>query len=101
MTFSIAARDPDTGMFGVAVSTKLLCVGHLAPFMAAGAGAIATQSFVNPYIGIKGVQYLVEGMTAQDVLDRIEREDGRVQQPSKEHPDGQFNLELLAPYLLK
>lgn len=80
MTFSITARDPETGMFGVAVSTKLLCVGHLVPFMAAGAGAVATQSFVNPYIGIKGVDYLKDGLTAQDVLDRMKVEDGRVEQ---------------------
>lgn len=80
MTFSITARDPETGMFGIAVSTKLLCVGHLVPFMAAGAGAVATQSFVNPYIGIRGVQYLGDGLTAQQVLDRIVAEDGRVQQ---------------------
>lgn len=80
MTFSITARDPETGMFGVAVSTKLLCVGHLVPFMAPGAGAVATQSFVNPYIGIRGVEYLKEGLTALDVLDRIKVEDGRVEQ---------------------
>ena len=80
MTFSITARDQETGMFGIAVSTKLLCVGHLVPFMAAGAGAIATQSFVNPYIGIRGVEYLKAELTAQDVLDRIKVEDGRVEQ---------------------
>lgn len=80
MTFSITARDPETGMFGIAVSTKLLCVGHLVPFMAAGAGAVATQSFVNPYIGIRGVQYLKDGLSAHAVLDRTLAEDGRVQQ---------------------
>jgi uncharacterized Ntn-hydrolase superfamily protein len=80
MTFSITARDPETGMFGIAVSTKLLCVGHLVPFMAPGAGAVATQSFVNPYIGIRGVEYLQQGMDAQLVLERVLHEDGRVQQ---------------------
>ena len=59
---------------------ELLCVGHLVPFMAPGSGAVATQSFVNPYIGIKGVDYLKEGMSAQKVLDRMLEEDGRVQQ---------------------
>ncbi|MCC6942975.1 MAG: DUF1028 domain-containing protein [Thermomicrobiales bacterium] len=80
MTFSITARDPETGMFGIAVSTKLLCVGHLVPFTAAGVGAVATQSFVNPYIGIRGVDYLKQGMDASAVRNRLSGEDGRIQQ---------------------
>ncbi len=67
-------------MFGIAVSTKLLCVGHLVLFMAAGDGAIATECFVNLYIGIWGVEYLKAELTAQDVLDRIKVEDGWVEQ---------------------
>ena len=55
MTFSIAARCADTGRVGVAVSTALLCVGALCPFPRSGVGAISTQSFVNPYIGITGL----------------------------------------------
>ena len=75
MTFSIAARCPDTGMFGVAVSTKLLCVGQLVPFVRAGVGAIATQSFVNPYLGINGLDYLAAGQNAEQVRDRLAAED--------------------------
>jgi uncharacterized Ntn-hydrolase superfamily protein len=75
MTFSIAARCPSTGMFGVAVSTKLLCVGQLVPFLKADVGAIATQSFVNPYIGIKGLEYLAGGEIAAQVRDRLAAED--------------------------
>ena len=50
-TFSIAARDPVTGMLGVAVSSKAFSVGSLCPFVAAGVGAVATQAWVNPYLG--------------------------------------------------
>ncbi|WP_174729212.1 DUF1028 domain-containing protein [Mesobacillus harenae] len=75
MTFSITARCENTGQFGVAVSTKVPAVGSLCPFVEAGVGGIATQSFVNPYIGINGLQYLKEGATAQDVMDRILKED--------------------------
>ncbi|WKA53969.1 DUF1028 domain-containing protein [Planococcus shixiaomingii] len=74
-TFSIAARDEKTGQFGVAVSTKVPAVGLLCPFVKAGVGAIATQSFVNPYIGINGLKYLEEGLSAQEVMDRILQED--------------------------
>jgi len=75
MTFSIAARCPETGMVGVAVSTALLCVGQLCPFPRAGVGAISTQSFVNPYLGIRGLDYLAEGMDAVAVRDRLAAED--------------------------
>lgn len=75
MTFSIAARCPETGMVGVGVSTALLCVGQLCPFPRAGVGAIATQSFVNPYLGLHGLDYLEQGMDAAAVRDRLAQED--------------------------
>src|SRR2546426_1014982 len=52
MTFSIAARCRRTGMLGVATSSKALAAGGLVPYCRAGVGAIASQSFVNPYLGI-------------------------------------------------
>jgi uncharacterized Ntn-hydrolase superfamily protein len=75
MTFSIAARCPETGMVGVAVSTALLCVGQLCPFPRAGVGAISTQSFVNPYLGLHGLDYLASGMDAVAVRDRLAADD--------------------------
>ena len=75
MTFSIAARCPETGMVGVAVSTALLCVGQLCPFPRAGVGAISTQSFVNPYLGLHGLDYLEEGMDAASVRDKLAADD--------------------------
>lgn len=78
MTFSIAARCPETGMVGVAVSTALLCVGQLVPFPRAGVGAVATQSFVNPYLGLRGLDYLADGMDAAAVRDRLaDQDEGR------------------------
>src|SRR5215208_6687561 len=75
MKFSIAARCSDTGMVGVAVSTAVICVGSLVPFPKAGVGAVATQSFVNPYIGIKGIDYLALGLDAQAAMERLAAED--------------------------
>lgn len=71
MTFSITARCPDTGMLGVAVSTKLLCVGALCPYVRAGVGAISSQSFVNPYIGINGIELLANGLGVEAVRDQL------------------------------
>src|SRR5699024_6783709 len=74
-TFSITARCPETNQFGVAVSTAVPGVGGLCPYAKAGVGAIASQSFVNPYIGINGLTYLEEGQSAEEVLERVLQED--------------------------
>ncbi len=70
-TFSIAARCERTGMFGVAVSTAVPGVGSLCPFAKAGVGAVATQSWVNPYLGIDGLKLLAQGQGAKAALDRL------------------------------
>ncbi|SIS75471.1 DUF1028 domain-containing protein [Salimicrobium salexigens] len=77
MTFSITAKCKETGQFGVAVSTKVPAVGALCPFTAPKAGAVATQSFVNPYIGINGVRYLNEGFSAEKVKEKVLKEDAQ------------------------
>jgi uncharacterized Ntn-hydrolase superfamily protein len=74
-TFSIAARCERTGMLGVAVSTAVPAVGGICSFIKNGTGAIATQSWVNPYLGIDGVKLLETGLSAQDVLDRLIADD--------------------------
>lgn len=78
MTFSIAARCPDTGMVGVAVSTAVPAVGAICSFGAPGVGAVATQSWVNPYLGIDGVELLKAGRSADEVIERlVEGDPGR------------------------
>lgn len=74
-TFSITARCKKTGMLGVAVSTARPSVGSLVPHVKPGVGAIATQAQVNPYFGIDGIKYLEQGMTADEVLDKLKAED--------------------------
>ena len=70
-TFSIAARCPRTGMLGVAVCTAVPAVGALCPFARSRVGAIATQSFVNPYLGIDGLELLEKGLSAQEALAQL------------------------------
>lgn len=74
-TFSIAARCPRTGMLGVAVSTAVPAVGGICPFIKPAAGAIATQSWVNPYLGIDGLVLLEQGLSAEACLDKLIGED--------------------------
>ena len=75
MTFSIAARCPRTGMLGVATSSKALSAGGLVPYCRAGVGVIASQSFVNPYLGIDGLVLLEQGLAAERTLERLVEDD--------------------------
>jgi uncharacterized Ntn-hydrolase superfamily protein len=68
MTWSIIARDEETGQFGIAVATKFFAVGARVPHIAAGIGAIATQALVNPYYGIDGLKLLREGQAPRDIV---------------------------------
>jgi len=67
MTWSVVARDLETGAFGVAVTTKFFAVGALCPHARSGVGALATQALVNPTFGSRGLKLLAEGKTAAEV----------------------------------
>ena len=75
MTFSIIARDPERGHFGVAVSTAVPCVGAMVPHAKAGVGAIATQSFTNVMLGIDGLRLLEIGLSPEAALPSLLAED--------------------------
>ena len=68
MTFSIIARDPATGSFGIAVATKFFAVGARVPHIASGCGAVATQALLNPLYGVDGLKLLREGKSAPEVI---------------------------------
>lgn len=75
MTFSIIARCPRTGQFGVAAATAMPAVGKLLTHAAAGIGAVATQARINPYLGIDGLAFLRQGCSAAEVIERLQRTD--------------------------
>lgn len=78
MTWSIVARDPESGAFGVAVATKFFAVGALCPYAQSGVGALATQALVNPTFGPRGLRLLTEGRSAAVVVETlIAADDGR------------------------
>jgi uncharacterized Ntn-hydrolase superfamily protein len=74
-TFSIVAFDPVTGDLGVAVASRVFGVGNHVPWAEAGVGAIATQAAMNGGYGLRGLELLRQGLTAQQVLDRLLAED--------------------------
>ena len=78
MTWSIIARDSQTGQIGIAVATRFFAVGARVPHIAPGIGGIATQALVNPYYGIDGVKLLREGRSPREVIDTlVATDDGR------------------------
>jgi uncharacterized Ntn-hydrolase superfamily protein len=74
-TFSIVAFDPATGDLGVAVASRVFGVGNHVPWAEAGVGAVATQAAMNGGYGPRGLELLRQGLTAQQVLDRLLAED--------------------------
>ena len=70
-TFSIVARDPITGDLGVAVQSHWFSVGSIVTWAEAGVGAIATQSFVEPAYGYKGLELMRGGMSAPETLKKL------------------------------
>ena len=64
MTYSIVARDPDTGHYGVAVASRFFAVGALVPHIRGGKCAVATQAFVSPVWGIEAADRLAAGEAA-------------------------------------
>jgi uncharacterized Ntn-hydrolase superfamily protein len=70
-TFSIVAYDPETGEWGIAVASKVLAVGYIVPWAKANVGAIATQALSNVSYGVEGLELLGEGLTAEEVLQKL------------------------------
>jgi uncharacterized Ntn-hydrolase superfamily protein len=70
-TFSIVARDPDTGELGVAVQSHWFSVGPIVAWAEAGVGAVATQSFVDPSYGKNGLDMMRGGKSAPDTLKEL------------------------------
>ena len=67
-TYSIVARDVETGQLGVAVQSHWFSVGSMVLWAEPGIGAVATQSFVDPNYGPLGLQLMRNGKTAAQAL---------------------------------
>lgn len=74
-TYSIVAFDEETGQLGVAVQSHWFSVGSLVPWIKAGVGAVATQSFVKVEYGPNGLKLMGKGFSAEDALKILVEED--------------------------
>lgn len=70
-TYSIVARDPVTGEFGVAVQSHWFSVGARVAWAEPGVGAIATQSVTDPAYGKLGLDLLRAGKSAPEALQAL------------------------------
>src|SRR3546814_12473213 len=75
MTYSIVARDAQSGHLGVAVASRFFAVGALVPHLRAGVGAIATQAFCSPLYGTDGLALLAAGASVEEALRSVTARD--------------------------
>ena len=80
-TYSIVAYDPKTGQLGVAVQSHWFSVGFLVPWVKAGIGAVATQSFVKVEYGPDGLRLMEQGLTSDQALEALLKEDKAREEP--------------------
>lgn len=71
MTFSIIARCPESGMFGVAISSSSPAVAARCAHLRARAGAVASQNITDPALGQIGLDLLARGLSAREVCDAL------------------------------
>jgi uncharacterized Ntn-hydrolase superfamily protein len=74
-TFSICAIDPETGESAVAVTTRVPFVGRAVPWVRAGVGAVATQSWTVVEYGRQGLDLLEKGLAPAEALERLLADD--------------------------
>lgn len=75
MTYSIIAVDRATGEVGAAVASSVLSIGRGVPWVRAGVGAVATQSFTWRRYGPRGLDRLQAGATPEQALEALLAED--------------------------
>ncbi len=77
-TYSIVARDANTGEMGVGVQSHYFSVGSIVSWGESGVGVVATQSLVNASFGLRGLELLKQGKTPLETMDiLITTDEGR------------------------
>ena len=74
-TYSIVARDSVSGDMAVAVQSHWFSVGSVVTYGKAGVGVVATQSFVNPSYGPKGLRLMEQGLSPDQALNALLQND--------------------------
>jgi uncharacterized Ntn-hydrolase superfamily protein len=78
MTWSIIARDEQSGRVGIIVATKFFAAGAHVPHIKTHVGAVASQAFLNPFYGPQGLALLQAGASAENTVKFLTNaDDGR------------------------
>jgi uncharacterized Ntn-hydrolase superfamily protein len=67
MTWSILARDPDSGLLGIAIASRFFAVGALCTGAENHVGAVCTQALMNPALAPRSLALLREGLLPDDI----------------------------------
>ncbi|HEU6443623.1 MAG TPA: DUF1028 domain-containing protein [Gaiellaceae bacterium] len=68
MTYSIVARDPETGQVGAAVQSRAFRSGAVVAWAAPGVGVVASQAFSERSYGPLGLELMRSGKTPEQAL---------------------------------
>ena len=71
MTFSLLARCPDTGAFGMVISSSSPAVAARCAHARAGVGVAATQNITDPALGPRLLDLMQDGASALEAMARV------------------------------
>ncbi len=71
MTFSLAARDAASGMFGTAVTSSSPCVAARCAHVRPGVGAASSQNITDPSLGPRLLDLVASGTSAVDAVAEV------------------------------
>jgi len=78
MTFSIIGHCPDTGMFGIAISSSSPAVAARCSYARAKVGVVATQNITDPRLGPHALDLMEKGASPAEAVSILERSGGHM-----------------------
>lgn len=76
MTFSLVARCPRTGMFGMVISSSSPAVAARCAHARAGVGVVASQNVTDPRLGPRALDLMESGASAEEAVAILRRTGG-------------------------
>ena len=73
MTFSLVARCPRAGMFGMVISSSSPAVAARCAHARAGVGVVASQNVTDPRLGPRALDLMERGASAEEAVAILRR----------------------------
>ena len=74
-TFTIMGRCSSTGQLGIGIATYSLAVGAYCPVVKPNIGAVSSQAYANPHLGILSMRLLELGFKPEKILKEMQDQD--------------------------